>query len=130
MRLTWKDVAATALVAAIVIPYTGYLVRGGILFINDPREVAGTALVLGITACAVGGSSVSRSDVMVRIASPFGFVALGLGIATLITGNELLLAGFIATIVLLWVLATVHHAMVGLSTPTAAAPAKAEAPAK
>jgi hypothetical protein len=27
MRLTWKDATATILVAAIVVPYVGYLIR-------------------------------------------------------------------------------------------------------
>lgn len=33
MRLTWKDGLATVLVAAIVVPYIGYLAQGSMPFI-------------------------------------------------------------------------------------------------
>lgn len=124
MRLTWKDAAATILVAAIVIPYVGYLVRGEMPFIKDPRGMAGTALILGIAACAVGASAAQGSSILVKIGNVLGPVALVLGIATLIFETEWLLAGTIGAIVLLWLLATARHAVSGpvrTTTPPEAA---------
>ncbi|GAA4714477.1 hypothetical protein GCM10023215_67060 [Pseudonocardia yuanmonensis] len=53
------DPSAAVPIAAIVVPYVGYLVRGAMLFIQDPRGMAGTGLVLGIAA-ACSRSAVVR----------------------------------------------------------------------
>jgi hypothetical protein len=87
-------------------------------FIKDPRGMAVIALVLGFAACSVGASATRNAPVIVTIANVLGPVTLGLGIATLITGNEWLLAGTIGTIVLLWIMATVRHAIYGWTTST------------
>lgn len=113
MRYTWRDGAATLLVAAIVVPYIGYLTRGELPFVHDPRGLAAVGLVLGLAACAVGGSAVDQRHPAVRVASGLGVTALVLGIATFVTESELLLAAFVATIVLLWALATVRHLVSG-----------------
>ena len=48
MKLTLRDGIATLLVAAILVPYVGYLVNGEMPFIKDPRGMAATGLVLGL----------------------------------------------------------------------------------
>jgi hypothetical protein len=50
MRWTLRDAVATLLVAAAFVPYVGYLVWGGMPFIQDPRGMAAAALVLGALA--------------------------------------------------------------------------------
>ena len=40
MKLTLRDGIATLLVAAILVPYVGYLVNGEMPFIKDPRGMA------------------------------------------------------------------------------------------
>jgi hypothetical protein len=112
----------------IVVPYVGYLIGGDIPFINDPRGIAAVALILGFAACSVGASAARSAPIMVTIANVLGPVALGLGITTLITGNEWLLAGTIGTIVLLWIMATVRHAIYGRTTSTTPASPTVQAP--
>lgn len=41
MKLTLRDLVATLLVAAIAIPYVGYLVNGEMPFVKDARGMAG-----------------------------------------------------------------------------------------
>jgi hypothetical protein len=111
MRLTWKDLAATILVGAIVAIYVGYLVAGEVLFLKGPRGMAVAVLVLGLVACATGGLAVGTNDLMVRIAGPLGVVVFGLGITTVILGNEWLLGATVGVTVLLWLMATTRHAL-------------------
>lgn len=122
MRLTWKDAAAAVLVAAIVVPYVGYLTRGSMPFIHDARGMAGTALVLGAVACYAGDMRIlaRRWNVVAAVAAVLGIAALGLGIAALVTESGGLLAAFIITIVALWMLATLRHA--GFKLPAGRAP--------
>ena len=54
MRLTWKDAAATMLIAAILVPYFGYLARGSMPFIHDARGMAAAALIIGAVTCYAG----------------------------------------------------------------------------
>ena len=44
-RLTAKDAIATVLVAAVALPYVGYLIRDEMLFIQDPRGMAAVGIV-------------------------------------------------------------------------------------
>jgi hypothetical protein len=60
MRIGWRDGVATLLVAAIVVPYIGYLVRGSMPFVQDPRSMAATGLMLGLAAAAVVGREAER----------------------------------------------------------------------
>ena len=50
MKIGWRDGVATLLVSAVVVPYVGYLVKGSMPLIHDPRGMAATALVLGSQA--------------------------------------------------------------------------------
>ena len=50
MRLKLKDLFATVLMAAIAVPYIGYLVRGEMPPIEDAHGMAGTGLVFGAVA--------------------------------------------------------------------------------
>jgi hypothetical protein len=45
-----RDLLATILVAAIAVPYIGYLVNGEMPLIQDPRGMSATGLVLGVLA--------------------------------------------------------------------------------
>src|SRR5512133_1071471 len=113
MRFTWKDALVTVLVAAVAVPYIGYLVRGSMPFIEDLRGMAATGLVLGLIAAAVAGRAAFTQERFGRAAEIVGFVSLGTGLATLIwaesgTLSEVLLAAFIGTMVLTWALVMVE----------------------
>lgn len=109
MKFTWKNTAATVFVAAIVLPYVGYLVWGEMPFIQDPRGMAGTGLVLGIAAATLAVRHWFAPGAMQRATLLTGTTALGLGIAALWTQNEILLATFVTAIVVTWALGTLIH---------------------
>jgi hypothetical protein len=113
MRFTWKDALVTVLVAAVAVPYIGYLVRGSMPFIEDPRGIAATGLVFGLIAAAVAGRDAFTQERVGRAGEIVGFVSLGTGLATLIwaesgTLSDVLLATFMGTMALTWALVMVE----------------------
>jgi hypothetical protein len=54
-KLTIRDAAATLLVAAVLIPFIGYSVRGSMPFVQDPRGMAGVGLAGGLLALVAFG---------------------------------------------------------------------------
>lgn len=111
MKLTRKDLIATLLIAAVVVPYVGYLIWGEMPFIQDPRGLAAIGIVgllLGFVAWGLGLRSVFGKVMLV-----LGVATLGLGIAAALIGaegSELLLAIFVGAIVLVWAIETMHDA--------------------
>jgi len=105
MRITSRNIVATLLVAAIVVPYIGYLVWGEMPFIEDPRGMGAIGLILGIAAALVAGRAAFDPEPLHRIALGAGVVALALGVATVwVETSETLLAVFIVAIVATWIL--------------------------
>jgi hypothetical protein len=109
MKRSWKDLAATILVAAVAVPYIGYLVRGSMPFVEDPRGMAAVGLLLGAVAAAVLGREAFRGSRLGRVATVVGVGSLGVGIATLVwaesgTVSDVLLAVFMGTIGVAWAL--------------------------
>ncbi|MGY1669810.1 hypothetical protein [Geodermatophilus sp. SYSU D00710] len=109
MTSTTRNTIATVLVAAIVVPYVGYLIRGEMPFLQDPRGMGTVGLVLGLAAVAVTGrAAFAPGSPVHRAALTTGVVALALGIATVWSGtSEALLAVFIAAVVVTWALGEV-----------------------
>jgi hypothetical protein len=113
MKLRFKDLLATILVAAIAVPYAGYLINGEMPFIKDPRGMAATGLVLGAVAYLV----MRRDDLFDRIGKAetalvgvslvLGIVALGLAETV---AAEVLLAGFIGSVLVVWAVELLDHA--------------------
>jgi len=111
MRITGKNILATLLVAAIVVPYIGYLVWGEMPFIKDPRGMGATGLILGIAAALVAGRAAFDPEPVHRAALGTGVVALALGVATVWVGtSETLLAVFIVAVVGTWILGETAYA--------------------
>ncbi|RTL69497.1 MAG: hypothetical protein EKK42_05060 [Pseudonocardiaceae bacterium] len=109
MRFTWKDMAATVLVAAIVVPYVGYLVWGAVPFVQDARGMAAVGLVLGIAAAALAVDRWFAPGAEQRAALVTGTAAVGLGVAALWTVNGVVLAAFVIAIVATWALGEFIH---------------------
>jgi hypothetical protein len=113
MRLKTRDLIATILVVAIAVPYIGYLVRGDMPFIEDPRGMSATGLILGIAAFLVVRSGDSFDQVGIAETGLAG-VSLALGIAALVFAEaaaaELLLALFMGSIAIVWLVEMVDHA--------------------
>ena len=113
MQLSKADRLATVLVAAIAVPYVGYLIFGSMPFIFNARAMAATGLGLGLAACAVGARfrvPLDRSFWLLGVLAA-GTVAAGIG--ALVTERPGLLATFMAGVVVVWALSLVRHAALG-----------------
>ena len=54
-KLTFRDLLATLIVAAVVVPFVGYSIRGSMPFLQDPRGMAAVGIVGALAALAVFG---------------------------------------------------------------------------
>jgi hypothetical protein len=112
MRLRMQDLIATALVAAIAVPYVGYLINGEMPFIKDPRGMSAVGLILGILAFAVQRSG-DRFDRVGKTEAGLGVVALALGLVALALAEtgaaEVLLAMFMGSILVVWAVELLDH---------------------
>jgi hypothetical protein len=113
-RLTIRDAFATVMLVAVGIPYVGYLIRGEMPFIQDPRGMAGVGLIgLLLSFAAWGmGTHTTFGKVMLLL----GAAAIGLGVAAAIIGaegSEILLGIFMGAIALVYLAETVYHALFG-----------------
>jgi hypothetical protein len=112
MRLTLRDLIATIVVAAIAVPYVGYLIDGEMPFVEDPRGMSGVGLLLGVVAFLVLGFDTTGRLGKVglgfaALSVVLGFVSLGLAE----TGAaEVLLAVFMGSILLVWLFELMDHA--------------------
>lgn len=113
MRLTLRDFVATVLVAAIGIPYVGYLVNGEMPFIKDPRGMSAVGLILGAAAFLVLRTG-NAHDRMGTVETGATIVSLALGLVALVFAEagaaEVLLAVFMGSIAVVWLLELADHA--------------------
>ncbi len=115
MRLTWRDAVATVLVAGVVALYAAFVAGHGVAPVAGPRALAGGALLLGLTACAVGARvdpdrAAGSGWAGYVLASVLGAVALVAALLTMLTGSAITLGVLVATTGMLWLYATVRHA--------------------
>jgi len=54
-KLTIRDLLATLITAAVVVPFVGYWVNGSMPFVQDPRGMAGVGIVGALLAFAAFG---------------------------------------------------------------------------
>jgi hypothetical protein len=125
MKLTIRDAIASVLVAAILVPYVGYLWQGQMPFIEDPRGMSATALVLGVAAFLTAGR-MFHTGTLGKVEIGLATVSAFVGIAALLIAEtaaaEALLAAFFATIGVVWAVQMLHHAgfiTTGTTRPTA-----------
>lgn len=106
MRLTWLDSVGTVLVALIL------GLCGACVALDDVpvRGLAVAALLLGITAALAIGPLTGRPGALRAFGRAGMVAALGLGIATVVTGQAALLSAFVAAVVALWAVAMLAHA--------------------
>ena len=124
MKWSARDGIASLLVAAIVIPYVGYLAQGEMPFIEDPRGMSAVALVLGVAAFLVAGAMISPGA-WGKVEIVLALVTLTVGIVALVFAEaaaaEALLAAFIVMIVADWAVTMLDHGgfLGGAGTPPA-----------
>lgn len=132
MRLTWRDDLATIMVGMAALLTT--LSLNEIAYTTmSVRTLGGIVFPLGIAACGIDRKEMAGvygvdgrrrpPAVYVVTTSLLGFAALVAGVATLLSASEAMLITLVATIVALWLIATIRHA-VGDRTrrPTTASP--------
>lgn len=123
MRLTLRDLIATALLLAIGIPYVGYLVAGEMPLVEDARGMSAVGLLLASIMFLVlrTGDEADRAG---KLESGFAVVSLALGLVALAfagTGAaEVLLAVFMVSLLAVWAVEVADHSgLVHWHGPTA-----------
>lgn len=112
MKLKLNDLFATLLVVAIAIPYIGFLARGEMSPIEDPRGMAGTGLAFGAAAFYVmwRGDPFDRTG---KAEAAMTVLSLALGVAAYelsrTAAADVLLAVFMVSMVLVWVVKLADH---------------------
>jgi hypothetical protein len=113
MRLRTRDLIGTILVVAIGIPYVGYLINGEMPFIKDPRGMSALGLILGTVAFLVMRTG-DAFDRLGMTEAGLATLSLVLGVAALVLAEtaaaEVLLAIFMASILVVWVVELMDHA--------------------
>jgi len=110
-KLTFRDLLATLIVAAVVVPFIGYSVRGSMPFVQDPRGMAGVGIVGAVATLAVLGRRAFGSGTYEQIMIGLAVITLGTGIAALIAETYwVLLLPMVAGLVVMWALALLHDA--------------------
>ena len=112
MGLKMKDLIATVLVAAIAVPYVGYLVNGEFPFIKDPRGMSAVGLILGAAAYLVQRHG-DKADAMSKTGIVLAVVSAAVGITTFVLAEaavaEILLAVFMGSILVVWAVEVFEH---------------------
>jgi hypothetical protein len=110
MRPTWKDAAATAIVSGVVALYIAFLSGAGLPLVSSARAMGLAVLVLGLIACAVGGTALpTDKNPWTNLLSFFGTIAFLTAVLVMILGSEMLLAVLVGTTVALWLAASLRH---------------------
>ena len=110
-KLTIRDLMTTLIVAAVVVPFIGYSVRGSMPFVHDPRGMAG----VGIAGCLLTFAAFGRERLGTGTFEWFmvtlGVLTLGFGIAALVAETSwALLAPMVAGLVIIWAAGLLHDA--------------------
>ena len=110
-RLTTRDAVATLAVVAVLVPYTGYLIRGEMPFVQDPRGMAAVGIAGLLVAAAAWGLRLgTRFGTMMTVALVATFA---LGVAAVwvgLEGSAVLLGLFIGAMVVVWLAETLFDA--------------------
>ncbi len=112
MRLPNTRVRVTAVVlAAVLVPYVGYVIRGDMPLVQDARGMAGVGLVGLALIFAVWGLRLDTFSG--KAMAVLGLAALGVGAAAALSGgdgSDRILAVFIGAVILVWAAEALVHA--------------------
>ena len=110
-KLTIRDLLATLITAAVVVPFIGYSVRGSMPFVQDPRGMAGVIAVGSVLAFVAFGRRAFGTGTFESVMVTLGVLTLGFAIAAVIAETVwALLVPAMAGLVIMWALALVHDA--------------------
>lgn len=116
MRLPMRDTIATGLVVVAGALYLLWAADAAPAGFSGTRATGLVVLGLGFAASAsavVPGFDqlIHGSRAYLAVTSLIGLVAFGAGIQMLVSASEVALGVLMATMVVLWAIATVHHAL-------------------
>lgn len=110
-KLTLRDLLATVITAAVLVPFVGYSVRGSMPFVQDARGMAGVIIVGTVLAFAVFGRRAFGTGTFEIVMITLGVLTLGFAIAALIAETVwALLIPAMAALAIMWALAVLHDA--------------------
>ena len=110
-KFTARDVWATLIVAAVVIPFVGYSARGSWPLVEDPSGMAGVGIVGALLAVWAFGPEAFRSGTFGAVMTGLAIVTVGFGVAALIAETTwALLVPMVAGLVAVWLLGVLHDA--------------------
>jgi hypothetical protein len=110
-KLTLRDLLATLIIAAVVVPFIGYSARGSMPFVQDPRGMSGVVIVGTVLTFAVFGRRAFGTGTFEWVMVTLGVLTLGFAVAALIAETVwALLVPAMAGLVLMWALALLHDA--------------------
>jgi hypothetical protein len=109
MALGRKDLAATALTALVVLTFAATHEGWNVWLVGDSsRWASAVALVLGALTCGLGSNQTTVMPVLFVIVGSFAVI---LAVVAVTTGSLTALSLYVAADVLLWLAATVRHAV-------------------
>jgi hypothetical protein len=116
MRMSKRDVMATVLVAAASVLYIMWVAGSAAFGMNSARATGVAILVLGFLASATAvvpsfAGLLHGNRTYLVATSLLGVVATGAGIQMLVASSGAGLAVMVVAMVVLWLTATVHHAL-------------------
>jgi hypothetical protein len=109
-KLTTRDLLATLIIAAVVVPFIGYSARGSMPFVQDPRGMAGVIIVGSLLTFAAFGRRAFGTGTYEWVMVTLGVLTLGFAIAVIAETVWTLLVPAVAGLVLMWALALLHDA--------------------
>jgi hypothetical protein len=128
MRIPTRDVIASGLVACAVMVYTLWATGLALPGMDSLRVTGSVVLGLGFAASASavvpGFDALLHGNKLYLLAtSLIGVLAFVAGVVMLLSASEVALGMVMAAMVMLWMIATVHHAMLANSETGSGHPA-------
>ncbi len=114
MRLTWRDGAATVLAALVVLVLLAVTQAWSWPLLGDYRAGVVALTIIGFGMCTAGLGVTEASafkQPLTIVGSVLGVAALGLVILGLIFATQALFVGLAITVLALWLVTTIDHAM-------------------
>jgi len=122
MNLPKKDVIATGLVAAAGVLYLLWVTGSSPPGMNGTRATGAAILALGFAASATAvvpsfAQLMHGNKVYMTVTSLIGLVAAIGGVLILVAESDAGLAVVMAAMVVLWLIATIHHSLLAKTAP-------------
>lgn len=115
MGLTWRDLASSVAVLAMVLAYGSFQFRSGLLLLSSAWATSCVELLLGaVCAVAAAADLHTRAQpragrIVRRVTTVLGVIALVAGLAGLVANSGHAVEVLVVAMVFLWLTATMWH---------------------